>query len=279
MKFKILTILILSLLFPVSSVFAVGLRVSPGRATVVLKPGEQKEGVYHIKNTSNTTQKILVQAEDWVQFRQGKPRVRAEGWLNFEKTEFVLDVGEETELKYKVLLDKDFRGEKVAQVFFTPVPTGDSSQGVSIRVRSGVLLMAIAKEDIQVKAEIGMVSWTQQKDGVSALQIQIKDAGNVHIKLGGEVKVLNEKGDVIWKGVLDPAQTPGLFAGEERPYSLPFNMKVLKESEKYLCVIELDYGVNDAKGLSVSKKLDLRLVANEVVFAERVGIPVVSRES
>ncbi|MBI1869627.1 MAG: hypothetical protein HYS07_00365 [Chlamydiae bacterium] len=270
MKAKLACLLFL-LFGSVGQLWALGVKVAPASTTLVIKPGESQGGVFEVENPEDQIQKIQIQSEDWLAFRKGKRGVSTEDWVTFEKKEFVLKPKERITLHYQVHIDKDFRGEHVAQVFFSPSPLEEGKRGnVGLRIRSGVLLMAIAKGTVKVNAEIGN-AFVREVSGPTRqgnfLHLEVKNMGNVHIKLNGSVKILDSKGEVILAQGL--GNIPGILGGENRVYPIQIKSNLFKEGESYICEVEIFYGVNEAKGGVMYKTFDVSFEKGEAVFVEK----------
>lgn len=234
---KTMLILGFGLVMTASSPLAGKLQVSPSWTVLGVTPGGSKTGSYTVVNMENYAQRIKVQAVDWKPYKKGNARKSIEDWLIFNQDEIILEPGENKEFVYQIRLDKDVKGEKIAQVFFQPERADSQGRGISGRL--GVILFAVAEGTQIVKAGMGAIL-VKNFDSVPCLAVNVKNQGNVHLHIGGEVR-LWDLGKLIWQKKLEDVS--GILDGETRQIRIDFDQNLIKEGPIYHGEIQIQYGV------------------------------------
>src|SRR3990167_5676992 len=145
-------------LLMVSTVAEAGLSVSPPRTVLQGKPNKTLTGYFTLTNEVDTPLQVSVEPEDWARgIGGGRGPVP---WLKVKPTALTLRPGKTSRIKFTVRIPKDASGELRAQVFFTSVEAGktsDSEGAMSLRSRLGAILYVVAEGTERIEGGITKV--------------------------------------------------------------------------------------------------------------------------
>jgi len=180
-----------------SSVLYAGIGVNPTVTELSLTPGKRKGGTFTVTNDGDKTISVKVEVEDW---QKRGAVVGDTSWLEVKPLEFELDPGEVREVKYKIEVPEEAKGELVAMVFFGSIaPAGG---GVGIQTRFGVSIYVVIKGTEVVDADIERLDVVKYGDegsdnyGIN-FGVTVENRGNVHIRPKGKVTVEDKEGNRI----------------------------------------------------------------------------------
>src|SRR3990167_9538285 len=135
-----------------------GLSVSPPRTVLQGKPNKTLTGYFTLTNEGDTPLQVSVEPEDWARgIGGGRGPVP---WLKVKPTALTLRPGKTSRIKFTVRIPKDASGELRAQVFFTSVEAGqtsDSEGAMSLRSRLGAIIYVVVEGTERIEGGITKV--------------------------------------------------------------------------------------------------------------------------
>lgn len=169
-----------------------------------------------------------------------------------------LEPGQTGIFTYHVKVAPDAAGENTAQMFFSEMVSGASTQ---IRSRVGVILYLAVRETMRLSAEIPLMTVTLVPDGkqtIIAAQVSVGNPGNVHVRPTGDVKIYDSKGGFVVAAVLSTGW--GILPGEVYTYQGTGRCPLLSAG-KYRAVATIQYGKLYKQDKTYSKELFLDVAA------------------
>jgi len=232
--------LLVALLFLyVSSVLYAGIGVNPTVTELSLAPGKTKAGTFTVTNDGDNTISVKVEVEDWVKRGSG---VGDTSWLEVKPLEFELNPGESRNVRYKVGVPEEARGELMAMVFFGSIaPAGG---GIGIETRFGVSVYVTIKGTEIVEAgieKLDMVKYGKENSESYGINfgVTVENKGNVHIRPKGKVILEDKEGTIIKE--VDLFYGFPVFPKAKRTFPANWKEGVLSPGE-YKAKVMISYG-------------------------------------
>lgn len=231
MSKKIYWFLLLIFLLFSKNVMA-GLSVDPVTVEVVAPKGEEKTGVFKVKNTGTNDLKIRVSPEKWA----GKD-IDINTWLVLNPLELALSSNATGEISYKVTSPIYSSGELKCMVFFVADEVGEQKSSVGIRF--GVPVYAIVGGTEKIEAEIQDVAVNYDyANKIINGTILVNNKSNIHIRPDIEIKIYSSRDRLVTNFNVpygQPAQTEQI-----RPFM--FQQPIVLNEGKYKLSAGVDYG-------------------------------------
>lgn len=192
---KILKIILISviLLSTFNYAFA-AISVEPPLIEISSQAGEVVSGELMVHNYSNQDLKIKAETEYF--FKPPKLNDKdldLNSWLRVEPKDFMLKASEVKKVNYLIKLPKGFRGETLAQVYFSSDDDLNEKDKVTVKARFGVGLYVAAKNTEILRARISKID-VLSKDNEINYVVEVENLGNVHLRPKGEIIVQDFKG-------------------------------------------------------------------------------------
>lgn len=172
---------IASLLFAAESQ---ALNVLPGYQILSIQPGATAYVQVTLTNNEDKDLDILPGSKDWFVYPANEA-YKAEDWLVVQESEFKLKKDEVKQVTYKVTAPENAVGELVGMATFL-------TQGSPIRMKMSVAVYAVMKGTEEYDYEIVDVGLSQKPGRLSGI-VEVENKGNVHMRIGGIIKVFNKK--------------------------------------------------------------------------------------
>jgi len=247
----LLSIITVSVLAVCPSAYALKMNIDPPRVELTVKGGEETSGFINVMNYDEEgTIHVKVYVQDVMLLPDGSndflplgstPWSIAE-YLKIGPTEFDLEPGKSTMVRYIVSPTADIKGGIYGVVFFevaTP-PSQFMQVGANVNVRLGsVFLVSIEGTEVKM-VKLTDISITEPKDG-APLQISctVFNEGNVLSRPSGTVKIIDSD-EVLVDEIPVNTDKGGVFPNTNRKFTVTYK-KELKEGE-YTAQLVLDYG-------------------------------------
>ncbi|MDP3703383.1 MAG: hypothetical protein Q8R78_03255 [Candidatus Omnitrophota bacterium] len=188
------------------------------------KPNKTLTGFFTLTNNGDGPLEVSIEPEDWARGIGGERGPVP--WLQVKPTKLTLRPGKPSRVKFTVRIPKETRGELRAQVFFTSVEVGktsDSESAMSLRSRLGAIIYVVAEGTERIEGDITDVKafYSATTPGVSRpdrleVVMGIHNRSNAHIVPEGKVTIRNEASEVVETVPLQSGW--GLLPNEEDRY-------------------------------------------------------------
>jgi len=191
-----------------------GIGITPSRYELVLKLGESFTGQFTVFTHDKGNVQITVGLRDWqispdgslFSLRPGSIPFSASSWLQVVTDPFTLNIQKPVKTKFTLSLppQDDLNGSYWAALTFTTDPSIQVSKGVTTKFRTRVL--AIIYVTIQgtekPASELQGVSVETDQGGKRFVIADVVNKGNVYLRLNGELRFVNAKGEVVQRAPL-----------------------------------------------------------------------------
>jgi len=187
---------------------AVGLGMAPPRFELLLAPGASSTETVVIFSYDAPDQRVDVGVVDWTLDPEGQLRVlppgtlpySASAWLQASADPFTLARSGTHPVRFTVAVPKDaaLEGSYWTGLSFTtePRPT-EEGEGMTVRVRARavvVIYVTIPGTERPAAALQGVL--LQDGEDGRFVVVDVVNEGNVYLRLGGELRFVNERGEV-----------------------------------------------------------------------------------
>jgi hypothetical protein len=181
-----------------NNVFA-GIGANPPLVEISAPAGETVSGELSVYNDGDADLTIKGQPEYF--FRPPKTDNNKDldinSWLTVEPAEFLLKSGEMKKVNYSVNLPEGFKGEILAQIYFSQADDlHEKAVGTTVKTRFGVGLYVAAKGSEVVKATITGIDVSRNDEEIK-YAVEIENLGNVHLRPRGKIIIEDLKGNEI----------------------------------------------------------------------------------
>jgi len=191
-----------------------GIGVAPPRFELVLAPGvtTTKNVAVFSKNTPD--QQIAVSIVDWtnrpdgslVVLPKGTAKYGASGWISANLDPFTLERDGAHSIRFTVSppADPSLEGSYWTALAFTTEPKPVNRKGIValMRTRALVIVYVTIQGTEQPAAALQGVSLVTAKEGGRKLVADVVNKGNVYLRLNGELRFVNSKGEVVKRASL-----------------------------------------------------------------------------
>ncbi|WP_456475905.1 hypothetical protein [Oceanithermus sp.] len=189
-----------------------GVAVAPPRFEIVATPGSQTDKELAVFARETGPQRIVPAVYSWTLDPGGrlvlqKPDATnyaydASKWITASFDPFTLQPDEPVTVKFSVSVPPDgtLQGSYRAALAFTTEPKPGEYKGFAVMVntRAVVVVYVTIQGTEQPAAELqGITVVTGEEDGKRFLVADVVNKGNVYLRLNGELRFVNTKGEVI----------------------------------------------------------------------------------
>jgi P pilus assembly chaperone PapD len=239
----------------------VSVTVSPIRVEHLVSQGEEGTDTISVTNDGTTSTRLQVSIEDWsltldgnpIFVKQGNNPYSCSGWIQINPTDFRVEPGQTTEVRYTVTVPQGIAdGGYRAAVIFETVPevtVGEKTKGVSLRGRIATILYEmVGKPDLKcfannLKANI-------KKDGADFI-LALQNTGKAHVRTKGSITVTDSNGDNTFK--LEVPDVP-VLPESERNIMISYD-KVIPKG-KYTATAIVDIGRKELIGAETTFEVE-----------------------
>lgn len=239
--------------------------ISPGEIELLPAPGGTATGTLIVMNRSPRRVRFSVKVEDMYIRPSGELHLVAGGQLEWSvakfsrvmPAEFDLDAGTHMPVRVTVTLPPDARGGRYGAIVVSPTPvlqTSGPSGTISIIVPklAARLLVPVRGTEVVRGAIVNMLAAPRPGGKGAEIKVAFRNSGNVHLRVSGEVAILDERGQQLGKLVIPESL---VLPASLREFKLSWEAKGLGPGT-YTVRAVLDYGADV-------------LVAGEVGFTYR----------
>jgi len=240
--------------------------ISPGDIELVPAPGGTASGTLLVMNHSGGRVRFHVQVQDMFLRPAGQLDVLPAGALPWSvakmtrvtPVEFELGPEQAMPVRISVTVPGDARGGRYGVVVVWPSPVlqaGGARGTVSIVVPklAARLLVPVRGTEVVRGAITGMLAAPRPGGGGADIKVVFRNSGNVHVRVSGEVTILNASGQAVGKV---PVQEALVLPDTVREFRLSWEAPPALEPGPYTVRAVMDYGADV-------------LVAGEVGFTYR----------
>lgn len=186
------------------------LNVSPSKIELSILASGIYEGVLEVKNSEEKNLEVKLRTEDWFQAVQGVAKENPAGrdWLKINPLGFELKGKEVREVRYKVNVPKEAKGELNAMIFVEGRPKEAGQGAISINTSIGVPIYVIISGTERYEAKVEKVEAAGRLPSV--FNVLINNSGNVHIRPTGFITVNKKGGGELFRVPLNEYHYPVL---------------------------------------------------------------------
>lgn len=203
--------------------------ISPPTLTVPTAPGKSAEGVMKIRNETDSPVTFTARVQDFiVSDTRGTPTIlpadtlsnkySASSWIGISPTKFTVAPNQRQEISYFIQIPRDAKpGGHYAAIVYEPTSAkGVDSSGATVNSQIGTLFSITIDGPIKENALVTkLFTPFFQEYGPVAIQTQIKNLGDEHIKPLGTVTVTNMLGGKE----MQPLHENNIFPEAARDYA------------------------------------------------------------
>ncbi|MBI3962277.1 MAG: hypothetical protein HY335_05960 [Deinococcus sp.] len=221
------------------------LGVSPARVELEVAPGMVYAGTLVVRNQGDEAGVVAVSLADFLQFADGSMAMVSPGtaarslaaYLTYSPASFLLSPGEQQLVRFSLALPPDAQGSYYSLVVLGPEPPLLSGSDMRFSVVPQVavaLYAAVAGTQLPAGEIVGLaVDW---QEGQLVAQVTFQNSGNVPLRPGGRLVVLDGVGVVVWEQEIPPSLTLPQVARERL---LPLGTALAPG--QYVAVVTLEY--------------------------------------
>ena len=197
------------------SAFAqVGIGIAPPRFELLMRPGDTATYSLAVFSKNTPDQQIEVSLADWVSDETGAVKIYQPGvlahsaahWINVALDPFNLKANSSHEIKFSVTIPDDnaLQGSYWSALSFKTKPIPVKKQGITTLVSTRALAVVYVTIQGTEKpaAALQGVSLVTAKEGGRKLVADVVNKGNVYLRLNGELRFVNAKGEVVKRAPL-----------------------------------------------------------------------------
>ena len=185
-----------------------GIGVAPPRFELVLAPGESTTQVLALFSRNTPDQTIEVSLVDWLIDPQGGVKTLPPGafpysaaaWLDTVLDPFTLERDATHEVRFTVSLpaSQDLSGSYWAALAFTTEPRPVERKGIvaMMRTRALAIVYVTIQGTEQPAAALQGVTLQTDEQGRRFVLADVANKGNVYLRLNGELRFVDAKGEV-----------------------------------------------------------------------------------
>jgi hypothetical protein len=181
------------------------LNVAPTREEVTLPPGGTASGSFSVTSDFAKPAGMSVQTRYWYVTAEEEGKYKVEDWLDVSPSSFTFKPGETVNVTYNVHISTSVTGMRAIMLSFVP-DTADN--GLSMVVSVSLYVTVKGTEIIDWDFSNFMV---KRWNGDTQLSVNVKNAGNVHVRPSGYMKVIGEK-----EKTLTMPLNPPVYPGRDR---------------------------------------------------------------
>ena len=179
-------IVVFCLMFLCSLSFA-NLSVRPSIVNVSGAPGSSYKNFYLLTSNYEIPVTFTVTLSNGNCF-SGNEGIDVNDWLKLEKTEFVLNPGEEVKVPYEVDINEKMKGSLCGKVRFS----ADQSAMINLSIIVPIYVIVEGTENINFEIESLDLN-KSDRDGNLYYKMVVKNSGNVHIRHTGKIQIFDSK--------------------------------------------------------------------------------------
>ncbi len=192
----------------------VGLGVAPPRFELVLVPGKSTTENVAVFSKNTPDQQIAVSIVDWINrpdgslivLPEGTAKYSASGWISANLDPFALERDSAHSIRFSVTTPSDsaLEGSYWAALAFTTQPKPVNRKGIValMRMRALAIVYVTIQGTEKPAAALQGVSLVTAKEGGRKLVADVVNKGNVYLRLNGELRFVNAKGEVVKRAPL-----------------------------------------------------------------------------
>jgi len=196
------------LLIASSALAQVGIGMAPPRFELTLEPGATVSKDVAIFSRNAPDQRISVEIVDWslspdgrlLVLPRGSQRYSAANWLSAAIDPFTLKQNEPHIIHFSVTAPAtNLEGSYWAGLSFTTQPNPGKHKGmvVAVRTRAVVIIYVTIQGTEKPASALQGLSLQTEEDGKNYIVADVVNKGNVYLRLNGELRFLNTKGEVV----------------------------------------------------------------------------------
>ena len=178
--------IIVFLLLICTNAFA-GLSITPARSEVVIEQNGTYDSFYTIKNGFDKTVRVEISVKNWNNSLENR-NVPVTNWLIIPYNYVVLEPGESRQINYTVK-SGNLKGSLSGMVSFT-VRSPDH-EGINLMTSVPVYMTVDGTQNISY--DIESIGLKKNNDDNITINYAVKNSGNVHLRLNGNLKVTKGK--------------------------------------------------------------------------------------
>jgi len=193
-------------------------------------PGKTYTLSFQVRNDAQVSQTITVYLGDWDRSPTGEHRYYPPGtlerslceWLTVVPTRIVLAPGETGQITATLTVpspeERELAGTYWGMIFVQGEPRPMEVEGTVVMAveRFGVKVYATVAGTARTAGVVRKVEAQATSDGV-LVKIEYQNTGNVHQEVGGTVRVIDRKGDIVQEKEVEPAP---VLPGAERIFEV-----------------------------------------------------------
>lgn len=180
-----------------SNVFA-GLVVTPARSEVIIEKNAFHDAFYTIKNGYDKTVKVDISIKNWNNSLENRD-LPVSSWLTVSNNSVILKPGESKAINYTVK-SGDLKGSLSGMISFT-VRSPDY-EGINLMTSVPVYMTVDGTQNISFDIEkMELKKNNNNNNNNLSVNFAVKNTGNVHLRLGGNLAVKKGKKVVMERGI------------------------------------------------------------------------------
>lgn len=233
--------------FPLPAGAEISFSVSPIRMELSGEPGGTHTDAVEVRNEGNEKVRIKVSMQDWYLSEEGTPVFQkggtqarsCVGWMKINPVDFLLQPGEKKVVRYSVAIPAGIKdgGYWGAFVFETvpQIEPGQKTKSVAIKGNIAAIVYLVAGKPVPA-GDISDMGYEVVK-GEKRIFTRIKNSGDVHFRIKGNLKITDEAGKTVQ--TVDLPDVP-VLAGASR--TIPVSLGDKLPAGKYTAVATVDIG-------------------------------------
>jgi hypothetical protein len=209
-----------------------GLKISPVKDELKLKPGEIYKGELKVQNLKSEKVTVGLETQNFTAGGDGVPEFNNEtggtytlkSWLKLTSEEVILNPGEEKSVPFRIEVpgNAEAGGHYGAILAYDKILTdGKTDSSIGVQGKLAYLLLVTVEGDMKVGGKLKEFSTDKKSYGVPEVKFttNYENTGNVHVKPIGSITISNWSGEKIGEiemnkdgGNVLPKETRGFSA-------------------------------------------------------------------